>query len=182
MSSRASFTFCSGSIVMGSTIMPLSDFLTLSTSRVCLSMLMLRWMNPIPPSRAMQMAVWDSVTVSMAALTMGMFMMMLFVRLVLVSTSLGRIVDSAGTSSRSSKVKAIFISWSIMGSSGYRFYSGKGFAPRSCPGVSGCRDPGWYTARRSGAGNRNPRHRRSRKTLRSGSSSPAETGRHGRRI
>ena len=33
----------------------------------------MRWMIPIPPSRAMAMAIWASVTVSMAALRRGIF-------------------------------------------------------------------------------------------------------------
>jgi hypothetical protein len=54
------------------------------------------------------MAVLDSVTVSMAALTIGMFRAMFLVSRVDVSTSLGRTDDSAGTSSRSSNVRASF--------------------------------------------------------------------------
>ena len=84
-----SSTFCSGRIVTGSTIIPLSDFLTLSTSMAWLSMLILRWIKPMPPSRAMLMAVSASVTVSMAALTIGMFRVIFWVSRVLTLTSLG---------------------------------------------------------------------------------------------
>jgi len=102
-------------MVIGSTIIPLSDFLTLSTSIACLSILMFRWMIPIPPSCAKQIAVPDSVTVSIAALRMGIFNLMLLVSIVEVSTSRGRMSDSAGTISRSSKVNA-----STIGSSNIR--------------------------------------------------------------
>jgi len=54
----------------------------------------------------MQMAVLDSVTVSMAALRIGILRIMLLVRCVEVSTSLGNMDDSAGTRSKSSKVRA----------------------------------------------------------------------------
>jgi hypothetical protein len=63
-------------------------------------------MIPIPPSCARQIAVRDSVTVSIAALTIGMFRVIFRVSMVAESTSLGRILDSAGTSSKSSNVKA----------------------------------------------------------------------------
>ncbi len=59
----------------------------------------------------MQMAVRDSVTVSMAALMRGMLMGMFRVRTVDVSTSLGMIFDSEGITRRSSKVKPSF-TWS----------------------------------------------------------------------
>ena len=65
---------------------------------------MLLWMTPMPPSRAMAMAMRYSVTVSMAALMMGMLRRMFFVRFVLRSTSGGSTELSAGTSSTSSKV------------------------------------------------------------------------------
>ena len=54
--------------VIGSTIIPDSDFLTFCTSMACSSMDMFLWIMPMPPSRAMVMAVRCSVTVSMAAL------------------------------------------------------------------------------------------------------------------
>jgi hypothetical protein len=47
-------------------------------------------MIPIPPSCAIQMAVLDSVTVSMAALTKGIFNRIVLVNEVLISTSLGK--------------------------------------------------------------------------------------------
>lgn len=86
-------TGCSGVMVTGLMIMPLSDFLTRSTSWAWFSMPMLRWIKPIPPSRAMLMAVLDSVTVSMAALTTGMLSARSRVRRVLVLQSLGRMSE-----------------------------------------------------------------------------------------
>ena len=73
ITARTSWTLRSGSMVTGSTIIPLSDFLTFSTSVACRAILIFLWMIPTPPWRAMLMAVWYSVTVSMAALTMGIF-------------------------------------------------------------------------------------------------------------
>ena len=58
---------------MGLRMMPLSYFLTASTSRAWRSVLMFLWMMPMPPSRAMAMASRASVTVSMAAETSGIF-------------------------------------------------------------------------------------------------------------
>jgi hypothetical protein len=57
--------------VIGSTIMPLSLRLTLSTSAAWSSMLRLRWMTPSPPWRASAIASSLSVTVSIAALIRG---------------------------------------------------------------------------------------------------------------
>ena len=54
-----------------STIIPDSLRLTRSTSSAWRSTLMLRWMTPIPPCLASDTARRDSVTVSMAALTIG---------------------------------------------------------------------------------------------------------------
>ena len=66
---------------------------------------MLLWMTPMPPSRAIAMAMRYSVTVSIAALMMGVLSLMVLVRLVDRSTSVGRTLLSAGTSSTSSKVR-----------------------------------------------------------------------------
>ena len=59
--------------VTGSWIMPLSERFTLRTSLACAAMLMFLCTTPMPPFRAMAMAMRLSVTVSMAALTMGAF-------------------------------------------------------------------------------------------------------------
>ena len=51
--------------------MPLSERLTLSTWAHWASTGMFLWMIPIPPSLAIAIAIWCSVTVSMAADTRG---------------------------------------------------------------------------------------------------------------
>jgi hypothetical protein len=63
-------------------------------------------MIPIPPSRAMAMAVLASVTVSMAALTSGMFNLIFLVSNVPISAIAGVMADLAGSSSTSSNVRA----------------------------------------------------------------------------
>src|SRR5579884_2028171 len=106
MTSRASLILFSGAMVTGSTIMPLSLRFTRSTSSACRSIGMLRWMNPMPPCWASAMASRDSVTVSMAALTTGIFNAILRVRQVRVSASAGSTLLRAGSRSTSSNVKA----------------------------------------------------------------------------
>ena len=104
MLSSASRIFWVGRMVIGSTIIPDSLFLTLSTSMACSAMVRFLWMKPIPPSRAMQMAVRASVTVSMAALTRGMLRAILRDNWVVRSTSRGRTSEWDGTSMTSSNV------------------------------------------------------------------------------
>src|SRR5207247_2383500 len=94
----------SGEMVTGFRIMPLSDFLTLSTSAAWSAGESTRWMIPIPPSRAIAMASRASVTVSMAALTIGMLIVMRRVNRVRVSVSAGKTEDLAATNATSSKV------------------------------------------------------------------------------
>src|SRR5690348_16659447 len=118
MTSRASETLSSGDMVMGSTIMPLSERLTLSTSPACCSTVRLRWIMPRPPCWAMAMAMRDSVTVSMAALIRGMFSVMLRERRVWVLTPAGTTSERAGNSRTSSKVRASGTGKWIMKSSG----------------------------------------------------------------
>src|ERR1700741_563129 len=84
--------------------MPASERLTVSACRAGSSMGRLRCRMPIPPCRAMAMAMRASVTVSMAALTSGIRRVTLRVSRVLVSTSLGTTSDSDGCSSTSSNV------------------------------------------------------------------------------
>ncbi len=60
----------------------------------------------MPPSRAMQMAVAASVTVSIADETIGMARLIPGVSCVRTSTSFGITSLSAGTNSTSSKVSA----------------------------------------------------------------------------
>ena len=106
MRSRASRTRRSGAMVTGSTTMPDSAFLTLLTSSACASTLTFLCTMPMPPSRAMRMAVSASVTVSIAALHSGMLSLMPVVSRVATSTSVGRTALSAGTRRTSSKVRA----------------------------------------------------------------------------
>ncbi|GBE36400.1 hypothetical protein BMS3Bbin07_00547 [bacterium BMS3Bbin07] len=104
---KASLIGASGETVIGSIIIPLSDFLTLSTSRPCLSGDIALCMNPMPPSLAMAMAMEASVTVSIAAVTMGVFKLILRVRYVVTSTSFGITSDFAGMRRTSSKVRPV---------------------------------------------------------------------------
>src|SRR5215210_5472460 len=64
----------------------------------------------MPPACAMAIARCDSVTVSIAALEIGMLSGMLRVNLVAVSASVGRTSLRAGTRETSSKVKASVMS------------------------------------------------------------------------
>ena len=68
---------------------PYSERLTLSTSSACASIDMFLWMMPMPPWRAMAMAMRCSVTVSMPALMTGMFSLIVFVRFVVMSIWFG---------------------------------------------------------------------------------------------
>ena len=63
-------------MVKGSLTTPLSYFLTAQTCLACCSILILLWIIPTPPSAAMAMARRDSVTVSIAAETSGIFILM----------------------------------------------------------------------------------------------------------
>ena len=80
MISSASFTRFSGERKKGLTITPFSERFTRSTWSAWRSMVMFLWMIPMPPSRAMAMAMSDSVTVSIAAVIMGVFSRMVLVR------------------------------------------------------------------------------------------------------
>src|SRR5438270_3525081 len=104
MNSSAFATGASGGSVTGSTIIPDSERFTLSTSATWSAIDRLRWTIPIPPSRASAIARRASVTVSIAAETIGIASSMRGVRRVAVETSFGSTCDSAGTSSTSSKV------------------------------------------------------------------------------
>jgi hypothetical protein len=75
--------------VMGFMIIPLSERFTRSTSAAWRSMGMFLWMIPMPPSRAMAMAIRDSVTVSMAAEIRGMLSWIRSVRRVTTEVSRG---------------------------------------------------------------------------------------------
>ena len=71
MSAVASRTVSLGRSVIGLRIMPLSDRFTRSTSAACRSIDMFLWSTPMPPARAIAIAISDSVTVSIAAETSG---------------------------------------------------------------------------------------------------------------
>ena len=92
---------------MGLTIIPLSDRFTRSTSEACSSIDRFLWITPRPPCCAIAMARRDSVTVSIAALTIGTFSRILRVSRVLTSTCVGSTVECRGTSRTSSKVSAV---------------------------------------------------------------------------
>ena len=70
--------------------MPFSARFTMATWRACSSIDMFLWITPIPPSRAMAMAMGASVTVSMAAVTKGMCSSMLREKRVVSDTVRGR--------------------------------------------------------------------------------------------
>ncbi len=89
MTARASASVAVGGSVNGSVIMPLSLRFTRSTWATCSSIERFLWITPMPPSRASAIASADSVTVSMAALTTGMFTAILRVKRERVSTSRG---------------------------------------------------------------------------------------------
>ena len=92
----------SGPTVTGSVTMPDSERLTRRTCWAWSSMDRLRWRMPIPPWRAMAIAISDSVTVSMAADSRGTDSWMRLVRREAVSTSEGTTSVSLGSRSTSS--------------------------------------------------------------------------------
>ena len=94
------------STVIGFNIIPLSDRLTRSTIFDCSSIDKFLWITPIPPVLASAIAISLSVTVSIAALSIGIFSSILLVKRVFRFTSLGNTFDFCGTNSTSSKVNA----------------------------------------------------------------------------
>src|SRR5882672_7238685 len=96
-----------GESVIGSTIMPLSDRFTRSTSDACSSTDRFLWMTPSPPCCAIAIARRDSVTVSMAALTSGTDSLIFRVSRVVTSTCVGTTRECRGTSRTSSNVSAV---------------------------------------------------------------------------
>src|SRR3989344_1734043 len=93
-------------MVVGLLIIQCSARFTFSTSAAWFSAERFLCITPIPPSRASAAAVACSVTVSIAALTIGMFRVILGVILVRRETSFGSTLEAAGTTSTSSKVSA----------------------------------------------------------------------------
>ena len=96
----------SGLTVNGSRITPASKFLTLATCVACSLKDIFLCKMPMPPNCAMAMAKRASVTVSMAADTIGKLMRILRVSCVAKRTSLGKIIECAGTRETSSNVRA----------------------------------------------------------------------------
>jgi len=73
VNARTSRIVICGGTLIGSLITPLSNFFTRLTWRACSSIDMFLWMMPMPPSCAIVIASRDSVTVSIAAETIGRF-------------------------------------------------------------------------------------------------------------
>ena len=88
--------------MIGSVIMPDSLRFTRSTIDACSAIERLRWMMPRPPSRAIAIAMRDSVTVSMALETSGVATVMRRVTRDDVSASLGMTSVCPGSSRTSS--------------------------------------------------------------------------------
>lgn len=101
-SASASASVASGWIVMGSVTMPDSDRFTRSTWLAWSSMDRLRCSTPTPPWRAIAMAMRDSVTLSMAADSSGMFTRTFLETYEAVSIWSGAMSDAPGSSSTSS--------------------------------------------------------------------------------
>jgi len=78
---------------MGFMIMPDSLRFTRSTSAAWRSMDMFLWITPMPPCRAMAIAISASVTVSMAAETIGMLRGMARVKRLVTATLRGCTVE-----------------------------------------------------------------------------------------
>src|SRR4051812_30090470 len=104
----ASNTWCSGVRKNGSVITPLSDLFTFSTCSACCSMVIFLWMIPKPPWRAIEIAISDSVTVSIPALIIGILSFTLGDKSTCRLTSLGSTSDLPGINKTSSNVKPSF--------------------------------------------------------------------------
>mmetsp|Transcript_6703 Transcript_6703/g.15034 ORF Transcript_6703/g.15034 Transcript_6703/m.15034 type:complete len:235 (+) Transcript_6703:1576-2280(+) len=83
----SSESFVSGETVNGSRIKPFSKRLTRRTSSHCSSMVLLQWIMPSPPKRAIWTAIWCSVTVSMGLEMNGILIRIRFVAFVASCTS-----------------------------------------------------------------------------------------------
>ena len=101
-SASASARVASGRHVTGSVTMPASDRLTISACDAWSSIDRLRCSTPSPPSRAIEMAIRASVTVSIALDTSGTRSRTLRDSQVLVSASLGTRSEASGNSRMSS--------------------------------------------------------------------------------
>ncbi len=101
-SASASRSVASGRQVTGSVTIPASERLTISTWAAWSSIDRFRCSTPSPPSRAIEMAIRDSVTVSIALESSGTRSRMLRDSQVLVSASLGTRSEASGSSRTSS--------------------------------------------------------------------------------
>ena len=93
ISASASCSGASGGSVTGSVIMPLWLRLTFCTSAAWASIGRLRWITPMPPWRAMAMAMPASVTLSIAAETSGTASVMPAANVAVVSTASGSVSE-----------------------------------------------------------------------------------------
>ena len=84
--------------------MPASERFTISTWPACSATGRLRCSTPMPPARAIAMAIRDSVTVSIAELTSGTLSLIFLVSWLEVSAVAGTTSEAAGSSRTSSKV------------------------------------------------------------------------------
>mmetsp|Transcript_11047 Transcript_11047/g.37600 ORF Transcript_11047/g.37600 Transcript_11047/m.37600 type:complete len:253 (-) Transcript_11047:193-951(-) len=85
--SSMSLSLCCGDTVNGSVMKPFLKRFTWRTISHCSSMVLLQWTMPMPPKRAMWIAIWASVTVSMGLDTKGVFRVIFLVSLVERSTA-----------------------------------------------------------------------------------------------
>ena len=72
-------------------------------------MFKLRWIIPNPPSLPIAIAIFDSVTVSIAEVKKGTFKEIFLVRFKFISVFEGKILEYLGNNKTSSKVNASFI-------------------------------------------------------------------------
>ena len=105
--SSTSSIVMSGLAVTGLVTMPASERFTISTCSACASTERLRCSTPMPPWRAMAMAMRPSVTVSIAAEAIGTFNLMLRENWVAVSTAEGMTSEASGIRRTSSKVSPV---------------------------------------------------------------------------
>ena len=107
MQFKASATVLDLDNVIGSRIIPDSDLLTFLTLSLCSSIDKFLWITPIPPSWAIAIAILLSVTVSIAAETIGTFNWRFLENLECNETSEGKTSEYAGTRRTSSNVRPI---------------------------------------------------------------------------
>ena len=106
ISSSASCSLAVGGSVTGSEIIPLWLRLTFCTSAAWSAIDRLRWITPMPPWRAMAIAMRASVTLSIAADTSGTASSMPAANVAEVSTESGSVSEYPGTMTTSSNVSA----------------------------------------------------------------------------